>query len=154
LSLVKSTLEETETMTIGELAKKVGTTTRTIRYYEELGVLQNLRRGTNGYRQYTAGHITAMRLIKRAKRLGFSLEEIRELFEIYRNNPETEANLIKRSIEVLKLHISDGEKKRDELDAYLAMLKIEIKRLKGLLKGKDPQPTLSLIIERTKSKEK
>jgi len=143
-----SSSKEYETMPIGELAQRAGTTTRTIRYYEDIGILQNLRRGSNGYRQYTGGHLTALRLIKRAKRLGLPLEEIKELFDIYRNDPTTEANFIKKSLEVLRSYLKDTEKKQQELDAYRAMLEAEIKRVKGLLKSKDPQPTLSLIKKR------
>ncbi len=69
------------TYTISELAKEFDLTTRTIRFYEDEGLLSPAREGTT--RIYSPRDRTQLRLILRGKRLGFSLHECRELFELY-----------------------------------------------------------------------
>jgi DNA-binding transcriptional MerR regulator len=69
------------TYTISELAKEFGVTTRTIRYYEDQGLLNPKREGIN--RVFTLRDRVRLKLALRGKRLGFSLGEIRELFELY-----------------------------------------------------------------------
>ena len=124
-----------ETMGIGELARRAGVTTRTVRYYEELGLVDGEPRAPNGYRTYTEWHLYGLRLIRRAKLLGLSLAEIKELADVVREDP-TEAKLIQRSIEVLISHIERAEKKQRELEAYRAMLAREVTRLKDLLQSR------------------
>jgi MerR family copper efflux transcriptional regulator len=63
-------------MNIGQLARQSGVPIDTIRYYERQGLLPEAQRGANGYRQYTAGDTRRLRFVRRAKELGFSLEEI------------------------------------------------------------------------------
>ena len=120
------------TMSIGELARRAGVTTRTVRYYEELGLMHGEPRAPNGYRTYTERHLYGLRLIRRAKLLGLSLAEIKELAEGVREDP-TETKLIQRSIEVLTSNLDRAERKRRELDAYCATLTREVTRLKDLL---------------------
>ena len=69
------------TYTISELAREFGVTTRTIRYYEDQGLLSPKREGLN--RIFTQRDRVRLKLALRGKRLGFSLSEIRELFELY-----------------------------------------------------------------------
>jgi DNA-binding transcriptional MerR regulator len=69
------------TFTISELAKEFAVTTRTIRYYEDQGLLNPRRDGLN--RIFTNRDRVRLKLALRGKRLGFSLGEIRELFELY-----------------------------------------------------------------------
>ncbi|NVJ60021.1 MAG: MerR family DNA-binding transcriptional regulator [Gammaproteobacteria bacterium] len=69
------------TYTISELAKEFGVTTRSIRHYEEYGLIDPERRGT--YRVYTAKNKTRLQLILRGKRIGFSLAEIKEIIDLY-----------------------------------------------------------------------
>ena len=70
-----------QTYTISELAKEFDITTRAIRFYEEHGLLAPERQGQN--RIYTHGDRVRLKLILRGKRLGFSLDESKELFELY-----------------------------------------------------------------------
>jgi DNA-binding transcriptional MerR regulator len=67
--------------TIGELAKELRLNPKTIRYYEELGLLPEPRRSPSGYRLYSEAEIERLRLILRAKLLGLSLVEIKELVD-------------------------------------------------------------------------
>jgi DNA-binding transcriptional MerR regulator len=69
------------TFSITELAREFGVTTRTIRHYEEQGLLNPAREGTS--RIFGARDRVRLKLALRGKRLGFSLGEIRELFELY-----------------------------------------------------------------------
>jgi MerR family mercuric resistance operon transcriptional regulator len=69
----------TTDLTIGQLAKASGIGVETIRYYEREGVLEAPRRGANGYRRYPPETVVRLGFVRRAKALGFSLAEIREL---------------------------------------------------------------------------
>ncbi|HMM57285.1 MAG TPA: MerR family DNA-binding protein [Rudaea sp.] len=69
-------------MTIGGAARRVGVGIDTIRYYEREGLLPAPRRRISGYRDYDAGAIERLRFIRRAKALGFTLDEIRELLAL------------------------------------------------------------------------
>jgi len=68
-------------VTIGELAKEVNLNPKTIRYYEEVGLLSKPRRSESGYRLYSKYEVDRLRLVRRAKILGLSLAEIKELVE-------------------------------------------------------------------------
>ena len=69
-------------MKIGELAKKVDLDIQTIRYYETQGLLQQPNRLQNGYRDYSKSALVSLNFIKKAKLVGFTLKEIKELLAI------------------------------------------------------------------------
>jgi DNA-binding transcriptional MerR regulator len=69
-------------MHIGELAKRVGAKTQTIRYYERIGLLGDTVRSPSGYRLYSAEAEAFLRFIRKAQKLGFSLQEIKTIWEI------------------------------------------------------------------------
>ena len=69
--------------TIGDLARELDVSTRTIRYYEERGLLSPQRTANTQQRLYTPGDRVRLKLLLRARGLGFRLEDIRDLFEIY-----------------------------------------------------------------------
>jgi MerR family copper efflux transcriptional regulator len=69
-------------LTIGAVAKRVGVAIDTIRYYERQGLLPEPARRASGYRSYGDGTVAQLRFIRRAKDLGFTLEEIRELLTL------------------------------------------------------------------------
>ena len=68
-------------LTIGELAGELQLNPKTIRYYEEVGLLPEPRRSESGYRLYSRYEMERLRLVKRAKLLGLSLAEIKEIME-------------------------------------------------------------------------
>ncbi|AJD48144.1 transcriptional regulator [Isoalcanivorax pacificus W11-5] len=72
---------DARTYSIGELARELDVTTRTIRFYEDMGLLTPRRRGQT--RVYSPADRVRLKLILRGKRLGFSLAESRELIELY-----------------------------------------------------------------------
>ena len=80
-----------QTYSIGQLAEEFGITSRTLRLYEEEGLLDPLRDGTR--RIYNERNRVRLRLILRGKRLGWSLSEIRELFDLYDSSQGEQAQL-------------------------------------------------------------
>lgn len=70
------------TYTIGKIAKASGSSVETIRYYEREGLLPEAPRSDSGYRQYSQTAISRLRFIRRAKQLGFTLDEVRSLLKL------------------------------------------------------------------------
>lgn len=71
-----------KTMMIGKVAKSAGIGVETVRFYERRGLIASPPRNKSGYRQYPVSTIHRLRFIRRAKELGFSLREIKELLEL------------------------------------------------------------------------
>lgn len=75
-------------MRIGQIAKAVDCHVETVRYYEKIGMLSLPLRSPNGYRDYTTEHLKQLRLIRRARSLGFSQNEVRSLVELASANKD------------------------------------------------------------------
>ena len=86
------------TLNIGQVARRAGIGIDAIRYYERRGLIQEPARKASGYRQYTEEVIARLRFVKRAKGLGFSLDEIRELLSL-KLNPALNASKVKQHVE-------------------------------------------------------
>ena len=102
---------------IAELAREFAITARTIRFYEDEGLIKPKRQGLT--RLYSAHDRVRLSWILRGKRLGFSLAEIKELLDLYqvdRTGVQQLRELLRRS----RLHIADLEHKRRDLDAHIA----------------------------------
>lgn len=69
-------------LTIGQIARRAGVGIETVRFYERQGLLDEPPRGDSGYRQYEEAVIDQLRFIRRAKELGFTLKEIKELLDL------------------------------------------------------------------------
>ena len=106
---------------IGELAKLVGLTTRTIRYYEEIGLLNSVKRVEGGKRTYTDRDCQRLKFIKRLKYLGLTLAEMQELEDIYQIH-RTNRQVLPRLLELLEHHAN----RIDERIQNLGKLKNEI----------------------------
>ncbi|WP_067705335.1 Cu(I)-responsive transcriptional regulator [Erwinia sp. ErVv1] len=74
-------------MNISDVAKKTGLTSKTIRFYEEKGLVTPPLRSENGYRSYSIKHIEELTLLRQARQVGFNLEECREMIGLF-NNPQ------------------------------------------------------------------
>ena len=101
---------------IAELAREFAITARTIRFYEDEGLIKPRRQGLT--RLYSAGDRTRLGWILRGKRLGFSLAEIKELLDLYqvdRTGVQQLRELLRRS----RLHIEDLQRRRSDLDAHI-----------------------------------
>jgi MerR family copper efflux transcriptional regulator len=70
------------TMQIGEVAERIGLSLRTIRYYEEVGLIRPSARSQGGFRLYTEHDVSRLQLVKDMKPLGFSLDEMRDLLGV------------------------------------------------------------------------
>jgi DNA-binding transcriptional MerR regulator len=112
-------------MRIRELAARTGTTTRTLRYYEEQGLLP-AGRSANGYRAYDEHHVRLVREIRSLQSIGFSLEEARPFVECllagHDEGDECPASVevYRRKLAYLDQHISQMREIRDRLAARLA----------------------------------
>ncbi|TFI47279.1 MerR family transcriptional regulator [Diaphorobacter sp. DS2] len=85
-------MPEDKVFTISELAAMFDISSRTIRYYEEIGMLTSENRDSlTKQRTYTNRERRRLKMILRGKKLGFGLQEIREMIELYEANPEGEA---------------------------------------------------------------
>ncbi len=118
--------------TISELASEFGITPRTIRYYEEVGLLASTRESQNHQRLYDARSRARLKLILRGRRFGFSLGEIKEMIELYDVDP-TQKEQLRRTIEYGDRKIAEVE----EMIADLIQIKEEMlefrERFTGLL---------------------
>jgi MerR family mercuric resistance operon transcriptional regulator len=81
-------------LTIGQVAQQAGVGVETVRFYERQGLLEEPARRASGYRQYPEDVIARLRFIRRAKELGFSLKEIKELLAL-RVDPTTTCREVK-----------------------------------------------------------
>ncbi len=110
-----------EFLQIGEVAKKLGITTRTIRYYEEIGLMSPPKRLDAGIRVYSKHDVKRLKFILKLKELGISLKEMQELAQVYEIH-QTPEKIIPKLIEILDNHIS----KIDEKITKLASLRNDI----------------------------
>ena len=105
-------------MQIGQLAQHAGVAIDTVRYYERQGLLPPPQRRASGYRQYGEQDISRLRFIRRAKELGFSLQEIQDLLRLSGNQDADRAE-----VRALAQHrLADIERKLRELEAMRATL--------------------------------
>ncbi len=106
-----------QTVQIGELAKQLGITTRTIRYYEEIGLMGPTERLGGGTRTYARDDILRLKFILKLKQLGISLKEIQELSEIFDINEQNFDTITPKLIEILDHHISNVDEKMANLSS-------------------------------------
>jgi DNA-binding transcriptional MerR regulator len=120
----------TTTYTIGDLAREFDLTTRAIRFYEDLGLLQPTRSGRS--RVYSGRDRTRLKLTLRAKRLGLSLTEAKDIIEMYDSPRDTGAQLT-RFLDVLALHRQQIEDQMADLHANLEEIKVHQREARALL---------------------
>ena len=113
-------------MNIGQAGERAGLPPKTIRYYEDIGLLHPQRRG-NGFRDYSEKDIHELRFIARARGLGFSVEECRHLLELYRDKGRASAEVR----ETASVHIKAVRTKIAELQAMEQTLTQLIERCHG-----------------------
>ncbi|EAQ04860.1 transcriptional regulator, merR family protein [Pseudooceanicola batsensis HTCC2597] len=107
-------------MTIREMCEAFQVTARTLRFYEAKELLFPIRIGQK--RLFTRRDRARLKLILRGKRFGFSLEEIRQLLDLYDMGDQQHTQLI-QTYEVAEQRLADMEKQRDDLNAAIAELK-------------------------------
>ncbi|ART49419.1 MerR family transcriptional regulator [Acidovorax carolinensis] len=121
------------TYTISDLAKEFDLTTRAIRFYEDMGLLQPERNGPAGRsRVYSARDRTRLRLTLRAKRLGLSLSEAKEIIDLY-DSPRDTGVQLRKFLDVLVVHRRQLEDQMADLQANLAEVQEHEKEARDLL---------------------
>lgn len=125
---------------IGDLAKRLGITTRTIRYYEEIGLMGPPERLGGGTRMYTREDILRLKFILKMKNLGISLKEMQELAENYDENYDEYENfdrITPRLLEILDQHINKVDEKISSLSSLRQDIVDYRSRILNVLKEKE-----------------
>ncbi|MFC6236853.1 MerR family transcriptional regulator [Longivirga aurantiaca] len=135
-----STTRTATTYTVGELAADLGVTTRTLRFYEEAGIVTPARTGSGSARAYGARDRARLVLALRGKRFGMSLAEIREIVDMYDAEPG-ESGQIRRLLDSLERVRADLAARREELDRTLAEVDDVTRRCLARLEEIGPAPT-------------
>ena len=108
---------------IGDVGKRTGLPTATIRYYESLGLIASPPRSTAGYRRYGETTLQELAFIKKAQGLGFSLEEIDEILQLIRAGRAPCARVLelaRRHLAAVEMRIAELIRFRDDLAADIA----------------------------------
>ena len=129
-------------LTIGALAKLAKVNVETIRYYQRIGMIDQPEKPISGYRRYDASLIKTIEFIKLVQQLGFSLDEINEIFKLH-NGP---------SIDIKTM----AENKRDKVEAQIASLSALLNELNKMIeyydvvKGSTECAIIDLLIKKLK----
>ena len=107
-----------ESMNIGQAASASGLSAKTIRHYEEIGLVRQPKRTVSNYRSYSGTDVHVLRFIKRARTLGFAVAEIKELLALWQNKTRTSAAVKK----IAGAHIDDLKRKIAELQSMVDAL--------------------------------
>jgi len=122
ISYLEDTMQDSEEIvTIGELCKTLGLTTRTLRYWEEVGIIESIERADGSNRGYTPYTVRRIKFIMRLKELGLTIKEMQDLYKVYGEAKQTE-RMIPELVRILDVHIN----MIDEKMAKLSMLRNEI----------------------------
>lgn len=138
------------TMTIGEASTKSGVPAKTIRYYEQTGLIGQAGRGPNLYRTYSDTDVAMLRFVGRARRLGFSIEDLKSLIALYRDRSRSSRDVKELAIH----HFRRVEHKIQELQTIRKALAHLIEQCSGdqrsdcpiidELRGDEPEPASSV----------
>jgi DNA-binding transcriptional MerR regulator len=132
-------LQPPVTYTIGDLAREFDLTTRAIRFYEDMGLLQPQRSGPGGRsRIYSARDRTRLKLTLRAKRLGLSLTEARDIIDMY-DSPRDTGPQLRKFLTILAQHRQQLEEQLAELQANLDEVRTHEREAKALLARLDKE---------------
>ena len=115
-------------MRIGELAEKAGVTPRTIRYYENLGLISPSEREGTGFRYYTEVELARLRKIDALKTLGLTLEEISSIIDLFFEEP-TMLRGKQKLLEILQAHLKETDEKLESLQQFRAELQANIGKI-------------------------
>ncbi len=125
-------------MNIQNVAKESGLTAKTIRYYEEVGLLPAPPRQENGYRAYSEDDIELLRFVRRARELGFCLAECHKLIALYRN-----PNRASRDVSAIALEkIAEIDRKIKEFE----VMRQDLNRLVNACR-RDDEPDCAILDE-------
>ncbi|WP_149536669.1 MerR family transcriptional regulator [Siccirubricoccus phaeus] len=106
-------MESEKAFSIGALSKATGTTVETIRWYERVGVLPAPARTSGNYRSYGTAHLERLSFVRRARELGFSLDQVRELLQL----ADDRGRSCEAVDQVAREHLEEVERKIAALEA-------------------------------------
>ncbi len=106
-------------MNIGQVANASGISAKMIRYYESVGLIPSADRSTSGYRMYSQEDVYTLRFIRRARDLGFSVEQIAALLALWQDRSRASADVKKLALG----HVEKLEAKRREIDDMIGTLR-------------------------------
>ena len=106
-------------MNIGEAAQASGVNAKLIRHYESIGIIPKPSRTDSGYRKYTESVVHILTFVRRARTLGFSMQEIKKLVSLWRNKSRSSSDVKAMAM----AHIKQLEQKIAELEAMTKTLK-------------------------------
>lgn len=125
-------------MNIGEAAKQSGVPAKTIRYYEEIGLMPKAGRTASGYRAYTTAEVETLKFIQRARSLGFSVKDVGDLLTLWRDRERASADVRR----IAEGQVQAVERKIAELEAIRRTLQGLIHRCHG-----DDRPDCPILDE-------
>ncbi|HEY83351.1 MAG TPA: MerR family transcriptional regulator [Dehalococcoidia bacterium] len=128
-------------LTIGELARMLQLNSKTIRYYEEVGLLPAPRRSESGYRLYSSYEVERLRLVRRARLLGLSLAEVKEIvgYAIDGRCGEMEERLLW----LVEAKLGEVDQRIDDLVSFRDSLRQYHRELSSRVKAKAPGEQVS-----------
>lgn len=109
---------KSEPITIGKLAEATGTKVETIRYYEQIGILEEPARTSGNYRAYSPDHLARLSFIRRARDLGFTLDEVRALIGL----ADRKGQSCRDVDTIARAHLADVDRKIADLKALKRQL--------------------------------
>lgn len=131
-------------MNIGQAAKLSGVNAKLIRHYESIGVVPRAMRTDAGYRVYTESDVHILVFVRRARDLGFSMKEIKQLVGLWRNKKRASSD-----VRALAMgHIKDLEEKIGELEAMTRTLRTLAQKCHG-----DQRPDCPILEELSNGQE-
>lgn len=114
-------------MNIGQVSKQSGISSKMIRYYEEIGLMNAVKRSEAGYRIYTDQDLKTLNFVKHARDLGFSSEQMKELISLWKNTGRTSAEVKQLALK----HIEDLNKKIKSLQDMVNTLQASVINCSG-----------------------
>lgn len=106
-------------MNIGQVSHASGISAKMIRYYESVGLIPSADRSASGYRMYSQDDVHTLRFIRRARDLGFSVEQISALLALWQDRSRASRDVKKLALD----HVDKLEAKRREIDEMVATLR-------------------------------
>lgn len=129
------------TWTISELAREFSITPRTIRFYEDQGIVSPGRQGRN--RIYTSRDRTRLKLALRGRRLGLQLAEIVGLIDLYDDTADSSTAQLRHYARVLETHRAKLEQQRHDLELTLREIRAQQAECEALLRERDAQASIA-----------
>lgn len=114
-------------LSIGQLAQTTGVPAKTIRYYEETGLLPQAKRAGNGYRRYVERDVHLLRFVKRARDLGFSMDQVASLLTLWDDRSRKSRDVKK----LARLHLQEIDEKIVQLEGLKASLGTLVAHCRG-----------------------